>query len=284
MLNAALLILAILAATLVVANILGARRWSRVTTTLRQQIDAARITRPARQVDFRELADLPAPVQRYFRTALVDGQPIVGAARFQHSGSFNMGEATDRWASFTSDQLITTHRPGLDWNGRIRMAPGLSVRVHDAYVAGEGILHAAVLGLVSVADMRGTPELAAGELMRFLAEATWYPTALLPSEGVSWAPVDAHSAKATLQDGANTVTLRFVFDDAGLIGSVHATSRGRTVGGTTVPTPWQGRFWNYTERNGMRIPQDGEVAWLLPTGLKPYWRGQLTSISHDFLR
>jgi hypothetical protein len=28
--------------------------------------------------------------------------------------------------------------------------PGLPVHVHDAYVAGEGILHATVLGLVSI--------------------------------------------------------------------------------------------------------------------------------------
>jgi hypothetical protein len=70
-------------------------------------------------------------------------------------------------------------------------APGLPVRVHDAYVAGEGVLNARVLGLVSVVDMRGTGEVAEGELMRFFAEAAWYPTALLPSQGVRWQAVDA---------------------------------------------------------------------------------------------
>ena len=42
-------------------------------------------------------------------------------------------------------------------------------------------MHGAVLGLVTVVDMADTPELARGELMRFFAEAAWYPTALLPS-------------------------------------------------------------------------------------------------------
>jgi hypothetical protein len=28
----------------------------------------------------------------------------------------------------------------------------------------------------------------------------------------------------------------------------------------------------------MSIPTEGEVAWELPTGRKPYWRGHLTSI------
>ena len=31
-----------------------------------------------------------------------------------------------------------------------------------------------------------------------------------------------------------------------------------------------GHFWNYEERDGMRVPLDGEVAWLLPEGAKPY--------------
>lgn len=32
--------------------------------------------------------------------------------------------------------------------------------------------------------MANTPELARGELMRFFAEAAWYPTALLPNQGL----------------------------------------------------------------------------------------------------
>lgn len=35
------------------------------------------------------------------------------------------------------------------------MMPGLKVRVHDAYVAGEGILHAAILGLFTVVELGG---------------------------------------------------------------------------------------------------------------------------------
>ncbi len=58
--------------------------------------------------------------------------------------------------------------------------------------------------------------------------------------------------------------------------------RGRAVGGQIVPTPWQGRFWNYQERGGMLVPIDGEVAWLPPGGEKPYWRGHITEIRYRF--
>ena len=61
-------------------------------------------------------------------------------------------------------------------------------------------------------------------------------------------------------------------------------SRGRTVSGEVVPTPWQGSFWNYEEHGGMLVPLEGEVAWLLPEGEKPYWRGSITEISREFAR
>ncbi|MFZ0257155.1 MAG: DUF6544 family protein, partial [Gammaproteobacteria bacterium] len=47
-------------------------------------------------------------------------------------------------------------------------------------------------------------------------------------------------------------------------------------------TPWYGRFWNYDERGGMRIPLDGEVAWLLSEGPKPYWRGRITQLVYEY--
>jgi hypothetical protein len=223
-------------------------------------------------------------VQRYFRVVLTEGQPIVVAVRVAHVGQFNMDAAHARWSAFTSDQLVTTRRPGFDWDARMRMAPGLSVFVHDAYVAGEGILHAALCGLITLADLRSTPEVAEGELLRFLAEAAWYPTALLPSQGTHWDALDDTSARASLVDGATTVSLVFHFDAAGLIHTVHAGARYRTVNGALVATPWQGRFWAHEVRDGMRIPLHGEVAWLLPESPLPYWRGRITDIVYEFAR
>jgi hypothetical protein len=265
------------------ARLFGAYRWDAGTQELRARLDASREPVRPQSVDFRELEGLPAPVERYFRAALEEGQPMVAGARVWHTGTFNMGETTDQWKPFTSDQVVVTQRPGFDWNGRVAMMPLLPVRVHDAYVAGEGILRASVIGLFPVADMRGTGDVAEGELMRFFAEAAWYPTALLPSQGVRWEAVNDTSARATLTEGDISITMLFTFGEEGLIDTVRAEARGRTVGGEILPTPWQGRFWNYEERGGMRVPLDGEVAWLLPKGEKPYWRGHTTGIYHEFV-
>jgi hypothetical protein len=262
----------------------GAHRWNSGTQEFRARLDAARVPVRPQTVDFSELEGLPAPVQRYFRAVLEDGKPMVTGMRVRHEGTFNMGETKDKWKPFTSDQKVVTQRPGFDWDGSVALMPGLPIRVHDAYVAGEGILHASLLGLFSVVDMRGTSDMAEGELMRYFAEAAWYPTALLPSQSVRWEAVDDHSAYATLEEGDISITMLFTFNGEGLIDTVRAEARGRAVGDEIVPTPWQGRFWNYEERDGMRVPPDGEVAWLLPEGEKPYWRGHITEIRYESAR
>lgn len=276
--------LAILGLLALVAAVLvhGSHRWQSATAAMHAALEAARQPIEPGHYDPRELEDLPAPVQRYFRAVLQDGQPMISAISIAHAGTFNTSETGEQWKPFTSTQRVVTRRPGFDWEGRIAMLPGLTVRVHDAYIAGQGILHATLFGLISLVNLRGTPEIAQGELMRFLAEAAWYPTALLPSQGVRWEAVDETSAKATLRDGDTSLTLLFRFNESNLIETVRAEARERTVAGKVIPTPWEGRWSNYEPRDGMLVPTKGEVAWVLTKGLKPYWRGRVTQIDYEF--
>jgi hypothetical protein len=232
--------------------------------------------------DSRELEGLPTPVQRYFREVLKEGQPLIAAATVELSGTFNMSASGEQWKPFTSRQMVVTRRPGFLWDARVFMLPGLMVRVVDSYVAGRGLLHAAILGLFTVADDSGGGEIARGEFMRFFAEAAWYPTALLPSQGVRWEAVDDRSANATIVDGPLTLTLLFRFNDAGLIGSFRAEARGAMVGKEMVMVPWEGTWSNYQTRDGMTVPLTGEVAWALPQGRKPYFLGTVTSLRYEF--
>jgi hypothetical protein len=283
-LRKSLIVCASVAGAFALAATYASFHWAAGTRELRARLDAGRTALRPPIVDFRELEALPGCVQRYFRNVLKDGQAMLAGVSVQHTGSMNMSEAAQHWKPFTSDQLVVTQRPGFDWNARVVMLPGVIVRVHDAYVSGEGILHAALFGLISVASLRGRAEVAEGELVRFFAEAAWYPTALLPSQGVRWEAVDERSARATLIEGALQQTLLFTFDEQGLIETVLAEARGKLVGGKMVSAPWRGRFWNYVERNGMRVPLDGEVAWLSADNETPYWRGHIVDIEYRFAR
>jgi hypothetical protein len=260
------------------ATIYGGYRWQSDTDKLRASLASGQQIIKPKIYDQKELEGLPSPVQRFFRRVLKDGQPIASGVKLAHQGEFNMGEKKAQWSPFTSTQLVITKRPGFDWDARIEMAPGLKVFVHDAYVLGKGILHASLLGCVTLADVRGTPEAAQGELIRFFAETAWYPTALLPSQGVLWEAMDDTSARGTLTDGTTTVSLVFTFNAEGAIDTIHAEGRYRTVGNTLVLMPWEVKVWGYTVRHGMYIPLEGSVAWQMPEGAWPYWRGRITEI------
>lgn len=266
----------------------GARRWASVMQALHRSLGAGRIddTRngqtPPTRYDARELEGLPDPVQRYFRAALRDGQPIVDAVTIDMAGTFNLSPTGEKWKPFTSRQRVVTRRPGFLWDAEVSMLPGLTVRVVDSYIAGVGLLHAAVQGLFTMAHMRGDGEIARGEFMRWFAEVAWYPTALLPSQGVRWEAVDGHCANATVVDGPLSLTLLFRFNDAGLIGSFRAEARGGMVGKVMVMAPWEGNWSNYQMRDGMQVPFTGEVAWIRPEGRRPYFVGTVTSLTFEF--
>ena len=260
----------------------GNFNWQTRMRQLRTRMDAGREVIEPCLFDTREIENLPQPVQRYFHASLQEGQPVIAAAQLSHQGSFNMSESAPKWNPFTSTQRVITRRPAFEWDGRIRLAPGLAVLVRDSYFDGKGTLHAKLLGLFTVADLRDTPEVAQGELLRFLAEAVWYPTALLPSQGIRWEEIDDESARAFIEDQSNPVSLEFRFGTDGLVREVYAEARYRAVDGELVATPWKGTFSSYEIRHGMQIPMEGEVSWLLSDGPLPYWRGHLTKISYDF--
>ncbi len=264
----------------------GNWRWASATKAQIALLDAAVVPALSKHYDAGEIDGLPAPVQRYFRAVLKDGQPCIAAATFELAGKINMSATGESWKPFTSWQRAVVHRPGFLWNGRVAMLPGLaalsSATVHDSYIAGTGTLHAALLGLFTVANVQGGGELGRGELMRYFAEMAWYPTALLPSQGVRWEAVDDSSANATLVDGPISLTLLFRFDQAGLITSVHADARGSGVGKDMVMLPWDCAVSNYQLRHGMMVPTRGEAAWLRPEGRKSYFVGDLTSLVYEF--
>lgn len=259
---------------------LGRWCWSSKTRALLDKLEASRSRAAVERFNPQELQGLPEPVARHLQQVLPKGAPIIRAVEVVHRGSFNMSQTGEQWKPFTSRQRVVTRRPGFVWAGRVSIAPGLDVFVHDAYVDGGGILEPALAGLVTLMRLRDRGEVARGELMRFMAEAAWYPTALLPSQGMQWEPVDEQSARATLVDGDIRLAMTFHFGADGLIETIRAEDRGRTVGNRIIPTPWEGRVFDYQRRDGLLIPVRGEVAWITPEGRLPYWRGTITEIHY----
>lgn len=261
--------------------VFGFLQWRHATDALRARLVDGAEASPGPPFEQASVDALPPPVARYLRFALPDGQPRVVTARLTQQGQFRRGAAPDAWMPFRARQLFTAARPGFVWDARMRMAPAIAIHVVDAYVGGSGTLKAAVAGIFSVADAPDTEVLATGELMRWLAETPWLPTALLPGGCVEWTPLDDDSARATVKDGGLQVSADFRFGADGEVREVFLAERPRDIDGAYVSTPWSGRFWAYEERGGMRVPGEGVVQWHLPGGELPYWRGKITAARYE---
>ena len=149
------LVLCVLTAAKLGLAVVGAKRWANTTQALALRLEASRTDSkaqlpPATRYNARELEGLPEPVQRYFRAVLKDGQPIIAAVTIELAGSFNLAAGGEQWKPFTSRQRVAAQRPGFLWNAKVSMLPGVTVRVIDSYIAGEGLLRAAVLVIPSM--------------------------------------------------------------------------------------------------------------------------------------
>jgi hypothetical protein len=273
------LVAAVLAG-IVLLTFAASRRWSARTDAMVERMLAESRRGGTARFDASELAGLPAPVQRYLTKVIPQGFPLVRRARLHQTGTFLMTPPSG-WQPFRAIHTATVAPAGFVWDARIRMAPALAVRVRDAYVGGAGRMQASLAGVLTLADVHDTPDIASGALLRWLAEAAWYPTALLPGQGVVWSALDDSTARATLRDSSTMVSLDFHFGADNLVTRVYAAARGRDVHGHSIPTPWQGRWLHYERRAGLLVPVAGEVAWLLPEGALPYWRGRLIEVAYE---
>jgi hypothetical protein len=250
-----------------------ARRVSRDVDTLLRH--GASRQRPI--VTERDLARVPEPVARWLRAAHVVGTPVPCVISLRQEGRIRL-RPNGVWLPFTARQDYTTDPPGFVWAADIRLAPFLSVRVLDRYIAGHGATEPRLLGLIPLQRAAG-PEIDAASLQRYLNETMWFPAATL-SPRVQWEPVDAHAARATIHDHEQRVSGLFIWDDRGQMATMTG-DRFRTVDGRYLLTPWETPILAYGEFAGVRLPVAGEGVWHLASGDFTYITLRVTGIAYE---
>ncbi|MGP6189324.1 MAG: DUF6920 family protein [Vulcanimicrobiaceae bacterium] len=267
------------AATTVATWALGAQRWKRETgeSVARLRRSESRESEPAYSRD--DLTGLPEPVVRYFQFALLPGQSRIRRAQLRHAGELRENAAA-AWMRFTSVEHLSVRPPGFVWDANVD-APLFRLRVRDSYFDAGGASVAKLGGLITVAEIGPSPQLASASLARYLAESAWLPTALLPSKNLRWESLGERSARVMLRDGEQGASLDVEFGAGGEIERV-STLRYREAGGALVLTPWAGRLREYRRIAGMMVPMEGEVEWRPPEGAVTVWRGRLLRAGYEF--
>lgn len=200
----------------------------------------------------KQLSGLPMPVQLYFRHVLKDGQPYINYARLQHQGRFKT--AVDaKWKPISGEEYFTAKKPGFIWKGKIGQFTAI-----DSFIDGEGSLKVYLFSVLRMANGQGT-KFSQGELLRWLGESVWFPTALLPNEYLHWEPINDHQAKLVFAYKKLVVYYIVTFNDTHEIIQMETM---RYMGGKELKT-WIGKMSNYKSRNDIMIPTTIQAAWKL---------------------
>ena len=225
--------------------------------------------------------DLPPPVYRYLSLALPRHGKIITKVMLEQQGRIRTSTDSQYWMTFMAQQVIAPLTNGFVWDARLKLPKLLQmahIQVVDSYVNGSASGAVNLWSAFSVVAAVDEPELNAGALHRYLAEAVWYPAALLPQFGVSWAAIDDRKALATLTDHGITVSLEFRFNEANEVVSVFTPARFGRFDGVYKQVAWEAHITDYQRHQGFLLPNHAEVGWYDKGKLQLVWQGTVGSV------
>ncbi len=259
----------------------GTRTQKRSLADLLGRLDQGMSLDSSAPLDLAVLADLPMPAARYLQSVLQDGQPLLRRVYLEQTGTIRTDPESGKWMPFRAKQEVAPLTSAFVWNARVAVQPFLHVRVRDAFVGGRGSGKVSFLSALPMGGDSGHLQIDLGAMHRYLAEAVWYPTALLPSDSLRWSPVSENSAMVTLDTHGLSVSLELRFNEAGEVVSIYTPARWGNFGGTYKQAGWEARVSGYQQVDGIRVPTIGEVGWYRGKGWRPVWRGEVTRIAFE---
>lgn len=199
---------------------------------------------------YRMIADLPDPVQRYFRYVLSEGQPYISYVRLKHIGQFKAG-FDKKWNTIKGEEYFTTSKPGFIWIGSLKYVTAI-----DSFISGKGNFKILLGSFLKIKEAKGF-KYSQGELQRWLGESVWFPTNLLPSANMRWSAIDSHSAKLTYSYKKFSLYYIVTFNETGEITEM----KTKRFMGDENPETWIGKLSCYKKYHGVLVPTKIEASW-----------------------
>jgi Family of unknown function (DUF6544) len=219
------------------------------------------------------LDGIPEPVQRYLRYTGIIGKPFVRRVHLRQSGRMLLASGTP-WIPLKGEQWYSVLPPGFVWYATLHIGPISIVRARDMYRTGKGRMLIKAASVVTVADAKGN-EIDQGEMVRYLSEMMWFPSAFL-EDNVSFETVDASSARVILTDRGRTATGTLFLDAEGRLTEFVA----RRYAASDLET-WSVPITAYGQFEGLKLPVRCKAVWKLAKGDQEYIDVTITELHHE---
>lgn len=228
-----------------------------------------------------EIADLPLPVQKYFKYCGYIGKPKMSYMK----GSFrnvdfyitNNGKKKKLKIDYTQYNFVDKPNRFAYIDSSIK---GLPFEGFDSYRNGIGSMKGVLGKLITLFDQRGEA-MDKACLVTFLAECLIVPNAAL-QDYISWESIDETHAKATIFYYGISASGIFTFDENGLMTSFRTSDRVATeMDGTTRNAEWSAICSDYKEIDGLKLPTVLQAIWHYPEGDYLYFDGTNASFNYN---
>ncbi|MGC8858839.1 MAG: DUF6544 family protein [Ignavibacteria bacterium] len=220
---------------------------------------------------YTQIENLPEPVKKYFKLVLKEGQPYISYVRLKHNGYFRT-KPNGKWVQIKGQEYFTAYIPGFIWKGSTKLFHAL-----DMFIAGKGKLFVYLFRIIRILKSEGE-ETDRGELLRWLAEAVVFPTALLPNDYILWRPINQTSSRLILSYNDFQLECQVFFKDTG---EIYQIESNRFYMNDKKLHKWIGYFSGYKRYNDILVPTVLEVSWDLPEGIFNYVRFNITKLEFD---
>jgi hypothetical protein len=208
------------------------------------------------------------------RNFALNERPTGRSTWLKQEGELRLGP-DQPWVPFEAEEKLEDGSLGFDWKASLHPSRFVTMTLVDRFHEGRGQLQVRVLGEVPISEWVGA-SIDRGEAIRALAELPWKPLGFGAVRRVDWASTSERTLRATYRDGRIRASVEFETDPEGRIVRVFAPDRPRTIGKTTIDTPWSGVYGDYRLLDGVRVPTWAEGTWHLPDGPFTWWRGRLS--------
>jgi len=223
---------------------------------------------------FREedIADLPMPVQKYFRYCSYIGKPKMSNIKIIYKDvDFSLGKDKPM-IKIDYTQYNFVNKPN-----RIAYIDssiyGIPFEGFDSYYDGTGSMKGVIAKLFTLFHQTGNA-MDKSSLVTFLSESLLIPNAAL-QDYIIWEAVDDFHAKATISYYDTSASGVFTFNEKGEMLSFTTNDReAASTNGTSEKVKWSIVCGNYKEINGIRKPTFFQAIWHYDDGDLVYFNGK----------
>jgi hypothetical protein len=195
---------------------------------------------------------LPAPVERFYRTAYGDSLPVIETAVLK-------GRAVmSPFGVKLPARFIFIHNAGKDYRHYIEATLyGLPImKINEGYVDGHSHFELPIIGA-----FEDDPSITQAAVLGLWAEAGWFPSIWVTDPRVRWEPVDDHTALLYVPFGDEEENFVVRFDpETGLIDTMEAM-RFRDAGSQSRKILWITKALEGPKIEGANLSTVGSATW-----------------------